>query len=136
MMDIRVTGRADIINQVFAQSEQRASAVQAQRRAQNVQAERQREGVGQPAQFVESLKDTAQGLEKALKGLGAELKIEIDRDSNSVVVKVIDSTTNEVIKQIPSEELIEIRKRVQEMIDGYSKRPETISLFEAGKAEE
>jgi flagellar protein FlaG len=43
------------------------------------------------------------------------LKIEIDGDTDRIVVKVLDDKSGEVIRQIPSQEMIEIAKRLDAM---------------------
>ncbi|HBG46167.1 MAG TPA: hypothetical protein DDW94_04165 [Deltaproteobacteria bacterium] len=51
-----------------------------------------------------------------LKRLNAELRFEVDGELNEVLVKIVDPETNEVIRQIPAEELITIRKRMKELV--------------------
>ncbi len=41
------------------------------------------------------------------RNLGRELHFEVDKDSGQTVVKVIDPETEEVVRQIPSEEAVE-----------------------------
>jgi flagellar protein FlaG len=41
------------------------------------------------------------------------LQFSVDKDTHSTVVKVIDSETNKLIRQIPSEELLSISKRLE-----------------------
>ncbi len=55
-------------------------------------------------------------LKKAIERLNVELKLDVDRESNTVVVKVLDPETKKIIRQIPEEELLEIRKRMKELI--------------------
>ncbi len=47
--------------------------------------------------------------------LNDNLQFSIDADSGQTVVKVIDSTTKEVIKQFPSEEMIAISKAMDQL---------------------
>lgn len=51
-----------------------------------------------------------------LKRLNTELRLEVNKDSKEVVVKIIDPETDRVIKQIPSEELLAIKERIGELI--------------------
>ena len=44
------------------------------------------------------------------------LKIEIDKDLKEPVVKIIDKRTNEVVRQIPPEYLLELAKRVDKLV--------------------
>lgn len=51
-----------------------------------------------------------------LKRLNTELRFEVDSGTKDVIIKIIDPETEEVIRQMPSEELIAIRKRMKEII--------------------
>lgn len=51
-----------------------------------------------------------------LKRLNTELRFEVDSDSKEVVVKIVDPENDEVIRQIPSEELLAIRKRMKDLV--------------------
>lgn len=54
--------------------------------------------------------------------INADLAIEVDRELKQVIFKVVDLETGETIKQIPSEEMIRIAKKLNEMIENYSSR--------------
>jgi flagellar protein FlaG len=63
----------------------------------------------------------AKALDKALGNLSAHvqnlqrsLQFSVDKDSGETVVRIIDTETNEVIRQIPSEELLAIEERLRE----------------------
>ncbi|MCK5235992.1 MAG: flagellar protein FlaG [Deltaproteobacteria bacterium] len=49
------------------------------------------------------------------KELGRDIHIEVAGKSEPVVVKVVESETGEVIRQIPAEHAIEISKRVEHL---------------------
>lgn len=51
-----------------------------------------------------------------LKRMNTELRFEADSRLKEVLVKIIDPETDEVIRQIPSEEMIAIRKRMDELL--------------------
>ncbi len=55
-------------------------------------------------------------LKKTIERLNVELKLEVDRESNTVVVKVLDPETKKILRQIPQEELLELRKRMEELM--------------------
>ena len=42
----------------------------------------------------------------------------VDDQSGRVVVKVVDATNDELIRQIPSEEMLAVSRRIQEYLDG------------------
>jgi flagellar protein FlaG len=56
------------------------------------------------------LKDAVSNINKSLQALSQDLVFSIDSDSNRTIVKVVDQKTNEVIRQIPSPEALEIAK--------------------------
>jgi flagellar protein FlaG len=45
----------------------------------------------------------------------SSLKIEIDPDTDRVVVKVLNDQNGEIIRQIPSQEMVELAKRLDAM---------------------
>ena len=55
--------------------------------------------------------DRAMGeVKKALAPVARNLQFSLDTETGRTVVKVVDSSTNEVIRQIPSEELLNLAK--------------------------
>ena len=66
------------------------------------------------AQEKEPLEDMVSDLNKLVRELHRELRFSVDKDSGDTVIKVIDRETDEVVRQIPSEELIHLRKRLQD----------------------
>lgn len=57
-------------------------------------------------QKVEELSDMVQGRQR-------DLSFSVDDDSGRTVVKVINSQTEEVVRQIPMEEVLEIARRIE-----------------------
>ncbi len=86
-----------------------------------------------PAEEREGTKDTKvlvhrnrafEELRRRLGGrLDAKLRLEVDKDLNRVVVKILDGETEEVIRQVPVEELLDIAKKLKE-IEGLLFREE------------
>ena len=62
----------------------------------------------QPSQ--EEVKEAVANINKSMKALSQSLEFSIDQDSNRTIVKVVDQTTKEVIRQIPTPEALEISK--------------------------
>ena len=44
-----------------------------------------------------------------------KLELELEKDLGIMIVKVIDSETNEVIRQIPAEEMVELSKNAKDL---------------------
>lgn len=66
---------------------------------------------------VKSQQDSQKELNSAIKtankfmqALSQNLQFSIDKDTDKVVVKLVDISTKEVVKQIPSEEMLAIAK--------------------------
>ncbi len=56
------------------------------------------------------LQKALEEVEKAVAPMAQSLQFSLDKDSGKTVVKVMDTDTNEVIRQIPSEEVLAISK--------------------------
>ena len=57
----------------------------------------------------------AQKINEALQTVSQKLEFSVDKDTEAVVVKVMDKETGEVIRQIPSEELLKIAKALDKL---------------------
>ncbi|WP_293780335.1 flagellar protein FlaG [uncultured Oxalicibacterium sp.] len=56
-----------------------------------------------------------QSINSFLESVSSSLQFSLDQDSKRVIVKVVDKETNDVIRQIPSEEAIEISKALDKL---------------------
>jgi len=63
----------------------------------------------------EILEKIVEELRKKLSMLNTQLKIQIDKDTDITVIKVIDKQTNKVIRQIPPEYVLKIAKYLDEI---------------------
>jgi flagellar protein FlaG len=61
------------------------------------------------------LEDALDTLSKAAKSMTDALDFSIDENSGRTVVKVIDKSTNEVIRQFPSKEALEIARSLNKL---------------------
>ncbi|MCF5893161.1 flagellar protein FlaG [Aeromonas veronii] len=59
-----------------------------------------------------------QNLQDFGQSQGWTVSFSMEQDLNKVVIKVVDSDTKSVIRQIPSEELLAINKRIQALREG------------------
>ena len=72
----------------------------------------------EPAQGTPDIGEVQKALEeveKAVAPMAQSLQFSLDKDSGRTVVKVMDTDTNEVIRQIPSEEVLAISKAVDKL---------------------
>lgn len=65
---------------------------------------------------LNQVKQAVQDINQSLQSLSQNLEFSIDDDSKQTVIKVIDSQTKEVIRQMPSEEAIQIAKVLDQVL--------------------
>mgnify|MGYP001774319540 CR=1 FL=1 len=64
---------------------------------------------------VEEVEQTVEALNEVMTLLERGINFEVDRDMDRTIIKVVDRETDEVIKQIPSEDLLKVIDHMQEM---------------------
>ena len=64
----------------------------------------------------ENVNEAIEKLKHAGEIFNRRLDFRVDEETNRVVVKVVDTTTDKVIKEIPSEQLLQLAAKIQEMI--------------------
>ncbi|MDX1654446.1 MAG: flagellar protein FlaG [Candidatus Competibacteraceae bacterium] len=67
-----------------------------------------------PIRAVE-LEATVEGLNQYLSQFSAEVRFSVDSRADALVVKVVDASTDEVIRQIPTENTLELMHFYQEL---------------------
>ncbi|WP_409420500.1 flagellar protein FlaG [Pseudaeromonas sp. ZJS20] len=73
-----------------------------------------------PADMMQDIIEQAQELQEMSQIKGWAVNFRIDNDLDKTVITVVDSETQQTIRQIPSEELLNISRRVQSMQHGES----------------
>lgn len=63
----------------------------------------------------EALQSALSDVQSALSVVTNDLRFTIDDDTGRTVVKIVDKETDEVIKQIPSEEMLRIAKALDKL---------------------
>lgn len=117
-MSIQSISNASASMQAMAAAPARSqteSTASVETRAENVQ---QNANAQEQAQRVPSAGELQKALEevaKAVAPMAQSLQFSLDKDSGKTVVKVMDTDTNEVIRQIPSEEVLAISKAVNKL---------------------
>jgi len=96
--------------QFLRQDNQRAGVKNAKERAPTGGTDEQK---GWPAEEVKGIVDA---LQESLNRLNERIVFSIHKETGEVVVKVVDPKTNKVIKQIPPEELLKLREKLDELI--------------------
>lgn len=64
-----------------------------------------------PAHVTQAL----QSINKAMQNLSQNIEFTQDEDSHRTIIKVVDSETKEVIRQIPTKEALEIAKALDQV---------------------
>ena len=62
-----------------------------------------------------TIEDAITKIRESIGPAHSSLKIEIDPDTDGIVVKILDDQSGELIRQIPSQEMVEIAKRLDAM---------------------
>ncbi len=66
---------------------------------------------------IEEIKKDTQELQKMSELLtGTKLQFNVNKELNSVIVKIIDKDTNKIVKEIPSEEIQNLKLRIRKAI--------------------
>ncbi|MCC4115897.1 flagellar protein FlaG [Aromatoleum toluclasticum] len=70
---------------------------------------------GATAPTHEALLQAVAEVQKVIAPVAQNLRFSIDEDTGRTLVKLVDSTTDEVIRQIPSEEVLAISKALDRL---------------------
>lgn len=69
----------------------------------------------QTAATQENVGQAVQQMNDMLQTLSQKLEFSVDKDTDAFVVKVVDKDTKELIRQIPSEEMLELAKALDKL---------------------
>lgn len=64
---------------------------------------------------LDSVKSAAATGNSILQATNRNLEFQVDDSTKKIVVKIVDSKTGDVVRQIPSEEMLDFIKRMQEL---------------------
>lgn len=106
-----------ISNNVLTSTTQARQQYAAQSSAGTARAPGEAEQVAQAQSPAEQQAHSAENLSSAVKAVNdfvssvnSDLKFSVDNDTGKTIVKVVDKNTDEVIRQVPSEEMMAIAK--------------------------
>lgn len=63
----------------------------------------------------EQVKQAVQKIQETVDNLAHNLRFSIDKDTGRTIIKVMDAHTDEIIRQIPTEEAIEIARTLDKV---------------------
>ena len=75
----------------------------------------------------EELDDTISQLNDSLQNVQRNLEFSIDNDAGRIVINVKDKETDEVVRQIPSEEVLELARNLHAASERFNERSESRS---------
>ncbi len=65
---------------------------------------------------IEEAKKLAEKIEQYLSEMNVSLSFDIDDKTQDVIVKVINKETGKVIRQVPPQELLKLRQKLEELV--------------------
>ncbi|MCK4951175.1 MAG: flagellar protein FlaG, partial [Gammaproteobacteria bacterium] len=78
----------------------------------------------------EAVKVAVEKLNTQIQSLQRDLSFSIDEDSGRTVVRVIDSETKEVVRQIPSEEVLKLAQQLEVILSEVGEQLSGVLLEE------
>lgn len=100
----------------LSELKQAASSSASTKRAESQASEQKSEDTGNQAKLTrKDVEDMVEALDDFANSVQTRLNFTIDDDTEDVVVKIMDKETDEVIKQFPAEELLELREKMQDL---------------------
>lgn len=66
----------------------------------------------------DEVKNATESVNEALKQTSRNLQFSVDQDTSITIVKLVDTETGDVIRQIPSKEMLEIAKSINQVRQG------------------
>ena len=85
-----------------------------------------------PSVDAKTMREAVDEMQSRVQMVRRDLQFTIDEDTQEVVVKVLDRESGEVVRQIPSEEVLAMLKRMREWSDAHGEAGK--GLLFAGKA--
>lgn len=117
---LKMTGVTDLVRPQQAQPANRAQELRAVLQGRDIAAD----GGRLPPPSVQDQANEAAKVEQAVsqvnefvQNLSRDLQFTVDEDSGRTVIKVLDTETKEVIRQIPPEELLRIANHLVDVKD-------------------
>lgn len=97
-----------------------SNVVQKKLNAANVAVESEGESkVESKALTPEQLEKVAQQLQDFVGNMNRGLEFSVDKDSGRDVIKVIDKSSGDLVKQFPSEEVLTLVAKLSDMVGGF-----------------
>lgn len=112
---VRASG-SQSVKQIVAENEQQRQA----ERQNPAGGSARSESLGE--QSKRELEDTVRKLNDTLQNVQRNLEFSVDSDLGRIVIQVKDKKTDEIVRQIPSEEVLELARNLQQLSEKYSEQ--------------
>ncbi|MDR2014253.1 MAG: flagellar protein FlaG [Azoarcus sp.] len=76
----------------------------------------------QAARLEQAVRESVEKINEFIRPYVTSLQFSLDKDLGKIVVKIMDSETNEVIKQFPSEEALALAKALEKVAGLFLKQ--------------
>ena len=117
MSNINTTGISGLTTNTSESKTQSVTTIQAQKSKSDVQNQKETDlSSTQQVASVEDLEETVSDLNAKLASKELSVALTMDDDSGHLVVKIQDSKTGKLVRQIPSEETLKFAQNVQKGI--------------------
>ncbi len=70
---------------------------------------------GETPESAEQVKQAVQKIQGSVDNLAQNLRFSVDEDTGKTIIKVVDAHTDELIRQIPTEEAVEIARTLDKV---------------------
>jgi flagellar protein FlaG len=100
---------------IVSSSNNAGTAGPVQKTTGQAQAAPQADSAAGSAWSPEQIQQATRNIERAVGSMTSELNFSVDQESGKTVVRVIDSATQQLIRQIPSEELMAASRAIDRL---------------------
>ena len=110
------TRNAPLVEEKKVAVEQKQASAPAQNSQGQVEQLKQQ---AKPENAVKEAKRLSEELQRRVGGADSQLQFSVDESTGESVIKVMDKETNEMIRQIPSEEMLQIAKALDRFQESF-----------------
>lgn len=116
-MSVEATGNiAPVVTQSAQTEAQQVRQSQQAMQKRETPVEATRETVETIEASVEKMQKAAEQLNQFMKNGQRSLDFSVDKNTNQVVVQVVDKSTKEIVRQIPGPEAIKLAQNLEQMM--------------------
>lgn len=110
------TRSAPLVEEKKVAAEQKQAATPLQNASEQAEQIKQQ---SKPENSLKEAKRLSEELQRRVGGADSQLQFSVDESTGESVIKVMDKATNEMIRQIPSEEMLQIAKALDRFQESF-----------------